>query len=301
MRQRRMKKRWIALLGILGSGFGIVLLSGYRPVAHPFFANIPVGKVEIMAHGAGQGVAPTNTMLALQTATAQGADVLEVDVQLTADGVLVLHHDDKFDRTTDLIGPVADKTWAQIMAEDKGGATIIAGKTFSGDATKVARLDTTLDAFPSARWNIEIKNDNNLAADRLCTAITARRMESRVLVASFHDKAMAHFRAICPSVATSMAPGEIRTFVVAAHLRLARFVPTPAVAVQVPVAAGGFDLTHKRVISAFKARGIKVHYWTINDPAQMEELILDGADGLLTDYVEVAKRVVQNALTLSRP
>jgi glycerophosphoryl diester phosphodiesterase len=296
-----MKRRYFSLFGLAALVAIIAVLPGFPPPSHTYFANVPVGKVEIMAHGAGQGVAPTNTMFALQTAVAQGADILEVDVQLTQDGVLVLHHDDTLDRTTDMTGLVANKTWAQIVAEDKGGATIIAGKTFSGDATKVARLETALDAFPAARWNIEIKNDSNVAADQLCSAIKARGIETNVLVASFHDKAMVQFRKVCQNVATSMAPGEIRAFVIAAHLRVSRFVPTPSTAVQVPVHASGLDLTDTRVIAAFKARGIKLHYWTINDPAQMEDLIARGADGLLTDYVEMARRVAQNGSTRSRP
>jgi glycerophosphoryl diester phosphodiesterase len=285
MQQHPMKKRWIALLSAVGLVCSVALVPGYGPVTHPFFANVPIGKVEIMAHGAGQGVAPTNTLLALRTAAAQGADVREIDVQLTRDNVLVLHHDDTLDRTTGMTGPVAAKTWAQIAAADKGAATTLEGVTFSGDATKVARLDTALATFPQARWNIEIKNDSAVAADQLCVAIKTASIEERVLVASFHDKAMAHFRAICPRVATSMGPNEIRTFVIASHLRLARFVKTPAVAVQVPVAAGGFDLTDERFVAALKARNIKLHYWTINESDQMEALIKVGADGLLTDYV----------------
>jgi glycerophosphoryl diester phosphodiesterase len=285
-KQRANMKRRVIAFGVLVAGIGIVnLIPGYRPINHAFFASVPAGKVEIMAHGAGQGVAPTNTLLGLTTAAAQGADVLEIDVQLTKDNVLILHHDDTLDRTTDMTGPVAAKTWAQIAAGDTGGTTTLEGKTFSGADTKVARLDAALAAFPMARWNIEIKNDSPLAATQLCTLITAARAQERVLVASFHDKALAHFREVCPRVATSMAPGEIRMFVIAAHLRLSRFVPTPAAAVQVPDAAGGFDLTDRRFVAALKARGIKLHYWTINDPAQMDTLIKAGADGLLTDYV----------------
>jgi glycerophosphoryl diester phosphodiesterase len=285
VQEERMKRRGIALLSLIAAAGAIALLPGYGPAAHPFFAGLPDGKVEIMAHGAGQGVAPTNTLRALKTAAAQGADVLEIDVQLTRDGVLVLHHDDTLDRTTDMTGPVAAKTWAQIAAEDKGATTTLEGVTFSGDDTKVARLDTALAAFPGARWNIEIKNDSTRAADQLCAAIKAANLQDKVLVASFHDDALAHFRAICPRVATSMGPSEIRAFVIASHLRLSRFIKTPVVAVQVPVAAGGFDLTDKRFVAALKARNIKLHYWTINESAQMDALIKVGADGLLTDYV----------------
>jgi glycerophosphoryl diester phosphodiesterase len=290
-----MKRVVIAILACATLVGGISLVPGYATVSHPFFAGVRDGKSEIMAHGAGQGVAPTNTLLALQTAAAQGADVLEIDVQLTKDNILVLHHDDTLDRTTDLSGPVAAKTWAEIVAQDQGATTTLAGKTFSGEATKVVRLEVALAAFKAARWNIEIKNDGAAAADQLCAQIEAAGAEERVLVASFHAAAMTRFRDVCPRVATSMTPSEIRLFVIASHLRLSRFVETPAVAVQVPVVAGGFDLTDGRFVAALKARGIKLHYWTINQPRQMDALIQVGADGLLTDYVALGQAAVAPA------
>jgi glycerophosphoryl diester phosphodiesterase len=275
----------IMFVGLCVAAGIIALLPGYAPAQHAFFKGTVPGSVEILAHGAGQGVAPTNTLLGLKTAYASGADVLEVDVQLTRDNVLVLHHDDTLDRTTDLSGPVANLRWADIAASDNGRETIIGGTQFSGEATKVARLDDVLPRFPGARWNIELKNDSAIAAQELCKSIKGAGLVHAVLVPSFHDRAMAEFRRVCPQVATSMAPNEIRAFVIAAHLRLSRFVKTPAVAVQVPVVASGFDLTNPRFVDALKARKIKLHYWTINETAQMDALIQAGADGLLTDFV----------------
>jgi glycerophosphoryl diester phosphodiesterase len=289
-------KRGFIGVGILGLvAVIIVLLPGYQPVQHSFFANVTAGHSEVLAHGGGQGVAPTNTLLALQTAAQDRADILEVDVQLTKDNVLVVHHDDTLDRTTDLTGPVAALTWAQIKARDTGGVAVIEGRSFSGDDTKVAKLDDVLAALPGQRWNIEIKNDSQIAAQQLCHSIQSANIAKAVLVASFHDKAMATFRAACPQVATSMAPGEIRTFIIAAHMRVTRFVKTPAVAVQVPVTASGFDLTHPRFVAALKARNIKLHYWTINDPDQMRDLLGAGADGLLTDFVTRGQKEVARA------
>ena len=108
----------------------------------------------------------------------------------------------------------------------------------------------------------------------------------------FHDAAMTRFRTECPAVATSMASNEVRNFVIAARVGLSRFVRTPAVAMQIPLAAEGIDLTHPRVIDAAKARGIKLHYWTINDPSDLSHLIEIGADGLITDYVDRGRHAI---------
>jgi glycerophosphoryl diester phosphodiesterase len=291
-----MTTRLILRLAVIGLMSVVFFFGGYRPSSHVYFATLDKGEVEIMAHGAGQGVAPTNTLLALERAHAAGADVLEVDVQLTRDDVLILHHDDTLDRTTDLSGPVANKTWEEIIGQDKGASTTIEGVSFSGDDTKVARLDEALGLYPDARWNIEIKNNSAHAGELLCIEVTKAGLTAQTLVASFHGAAMAGFRGLCPEVATSMTPGEIRSFVLAAQLGVSRFVRTAAVAVQVPISAGGFDLTDKRFIAALKARDIKLHYWTINDPVQMDTLIKAGADGILTDYVARGQAASARAL-----
>jgi glycerophosphoryl diester phosphodiesterase len=299
--QMKIQRTAIAIAFIGLAILCIAMLPGYSPVSHPFFAAVKPGQVEIIAHGAGQGVAPTNTLLGAQTAYAMRADIVEADVQLTRDDVLVLHHDDTLDRTTNLSGAVASLSWAQLAAIGTGGEVRINGTTFSGPQTRVARLDDVFDALPDARWNIEIKNDSQLAAQTLCQSIKRKALTQTVLVASFHDNAMKSFRRFCPMVATSMAPAEIRVFVLTAHLRLSRFVKSPAVAVQVPIAAGGFDLTDKRFVAALKARNIKLQYWTINEPTQMDALIQAGADGLLTDFVTRGQEARQRGLRAPRP
>jgi len=263
-----------------------------KPVTHAYFDAAPPDRTEKIAHGGGQGHAPPNTILALQRALAMGADVLEVDVQQTKDGVLVLRHDDTLDRTTDLTGLIAGYTWSQLAGADAGARTVIDGQSFADRGITIPRLDEAFASFPKARWVIEIKNNTSSAATAMCAAIQDAGAETRVLVGSFHDDAMAEFRTVCPGVATSTSSREVRDFVIAARLGVSRFVDTPAVAMQLPVAAEGIDLTHPRLVDAAKARGIRLQYWTINDPEQMRQLLELGADGLITDYVDRVEQVL---------
>lgn len=255
---------------------------------HVYFDDAPEVCAEIIAHGGGLGHAPPNTLLALERALQMGAEVLEVDVQQTRDGVMILRHDDTLDRTTDMTGLIADYDWAQLESADAGARTVIGGESYAGRGITIPRLDAALAAFPDARWILEIKNDTRSAALAMCEAIRGAGAERRVLVGSFHDAAMDHFRNACPSVATSAPSGEVRNFVIAARLGLSRWVDTPAAAFQLPVEAAGLDLTHPRVLAAADGRGIKVQYWTINDQAEMERLLSLGADGLITDHVDRA-------------
>lgn len=249
------------------------------PNSHIYFDDAAGPRVEIIAHGGGLGHAPANTLLALQRAREMGADVLEVDVQQTSDGVLILRHDDTLERTTNMTGVIAELTWRDIEGADASAGAIPGG-------VLIPQLDEAFAAFPSERWILEIKNDTDRAALAMCDSIKRAGAEARVLVGSFHDAAMARFRTACPAVATSMASGEARRFVTAARLGLSRFVATPAVAMQLPPEAGGVDLVHPRLIAAAKERGLKLQYWTINDPADMQTLLAAGADGIITDYVD---------------
>lgn len=288
-----MKRRSQIFVGVLLAAF--VLLIAWPappPVSHVYFDRSPKSSVEIIAHGGGLGHAPPNTILALERAGQMGADIFEADVQQTRDGVLILRHDDTLDRTTNMSGLIADYDWQGLSSADAGAKTEIQGETYANRGVRIPRLDAALMAFPNAYWILEIKNDTDAAAIEMCQTIKASGASERVLVGSFHDAAMTRFRTECPAVATSMASNEVRNFVIAARVGLSRFVRTPAVAMQIPLAAEGIDLTHPRVIDAAKARGIKLHYWTINDPSDLSHLIEIGADGLITDYVDRGRHAI---------
>lgn len=260
------------------------------PASHPYFSSVSNPRVDVVAHGGGQGHAPPNTRLALERAASMGTDVLEADVQITRDGVLILRYDDTLDRTTNMFGEIATFSWEELSRADAGAKTVIEGQSFADQAIAIPRLDEMLDTFPTRRWVLEIKNDRADAADALCDILNASGSNERVLVASFHDEALAHFRRACPVIATSMSSTEVRNFVIAARLGLSRFVKTDAFAMQIPTASGSLDLTHPRIINAARARGIKVQYWTINDPDEIKALIAAGADGIITDYVDRVPR-----------
>ncbi|MEM7661516.1 MAG: glycerophosphodiester phosphodiesterase [Pseudomonadota bacterium] len=256
------------------------------PASHIFFGAPDDYGPDIIAHGGGLGHGPPNTLFALDKADEMGADVLEGDVQQTKDGVLILRHDDTLDRTTNLTGLIAEMNWADIKQADAGAHTVLDGVTLAGQGISIPTVESALAAFPDARWNLEIKNDTRAAAYALCQSIVDAGVQDRVLVASFHDGAMDHFRESCPDVATSMSSGEVARFVIAARLGFSRWIKTPAVALQVPVSFEGIDLTHPRILAAARARGFQMHYWTINGEDEIEALLVAGADGIITDYVD---------------
>ncbi len=270
------------------------LAPGRAPASHAYFDAAPEGRAEIIAHGGGQGARPPNTIVALEAALAMGADVLEVDAQLTRDGILILRHDATLDRTTDMSGRIADMDYSEIARAD-AGANDVAGRDFSGEGIRAPKLSDALAAFPDARWIIEIKPDTEEAARAMCRDIRAAGAATRALVASFHDAAMAAFRRACPEVATSMSSREATRFVLAAYVGLAKFLPLEAVALQIPEESGGLRLVTPRTIGAARRRGVRMQIWTINDPEDMRRLLSLGVDGVMTDRVDLLKDAVDAA------
>lgn len=282
--------RTIIVVGLLVAvaATSIVLAPGGAAVHHVYFDSAPNGRAEIIAHGGGQGARPPNTLAALDAAVTMGADVLEIDIQQTRDGVLVLRHDATLERTTDMAGRISDLTYAEVAQADAGDNEV-AGGNYSGEGIGVPTLDKAFAAHPAARWVIEIKPDTDAAAIATCEAIRKNGVGARALVASFHDAAIKVFRAACPEVATSMSRRETTRFILAAYVGLSRFLPLEAVAIQIPERSGRLQLATRRTLAATRRRGVRMQIWTVNDPDDMRRLIGLGVDGLITDHVDIMR------------
>ena len=149
-----------------------------RP-GHPFFAGLPL----LIAHRGGAGLAPENTMAAFRCAVDDwDADILELDVRLTADGQLVVLHDETVDRTTDGTGPIRAMTWAAARRLDAGHRFRDLGgePSFRGAGVRIPLFADVLASFPAVRIIVEPKAAE--AATPLVRAIRAAKAEDRVLI-----------------------------------------------------------------------------------------------------------------------
>lgn len=229
--------------------------------------------------------APENTLLAFLKALALGAQYIETDVHASKDGVAVIVHDPDLSRVAGRDVMVRELTVEQLKSIDLGE-----GHTFS-------TLAEALNAFPDARFNIDIKAAD--AAGPAASAILAAGATNRVLIGSFNDRRRRAAVDLLPGVATSAAPGLILLALIGAKLGLSPLVKRALRgidAVQMPVASGGITIATKRVIAAFHDAGVEIHIWTVNEVATMKRLLDLGVDGLVTDRVDLALD-----LTESRP
>jgi len=243
----------------------------------------------VIAHRGGAGLWPENTMQAFKGSRDLGVDVLEMDVQATADNILVVMHDAALERTTDGSGPVNRLTLAQLKKLDAAFHwSADGGRTFPlrGRGVTVPTLQEVFKAFPGMRFNIEPKQAQPSIVKPLCRMIRESGLQKQVMVGSFSQQVLDEFRAECAEVSTSASTAEVGNFLsgMAANPERARANSQRMQALQVPEYMLGRRALTREFVEAAHAMKLEVHAWTINDEESMRRLIALGVDGIMTDY-----------------
>lgn len=300
-RTRRRPRRWPRVL--LGLALALVVLGVIRAFTiqplpeRPYTARRPV----VLAHQGASGHAPSNTMEAFRLALEQGADILELDVHMTRDGVVVVSHDETIDRMTDGSGLIKEMTLAELRQYDFGYRfTPDGGLTYPyrGQGVTIPTLEEVFLAFPDVPVNVEIKQADPPMEAQVWELIQRYEAEDRVLVASFHGTVAKRWRELAGDRVATSAPVR-HMYVVAAHYltHLDRLYAPVYDAFQLPVAESAGPITVRfdteRFLAMADRLNIAVHYWTINDEDEMRRLYALGAHGIITDYPDRAVKVLR--------
>ena len=235
----------------------------------------------IIAHRGLALDAPENTLLAFLRALSVGATHLETDIHASADGVAVIAHDPDLARVAGREVQVGQLTMLELRRIDLGH-----GQGFCS-------LAEALDAFPEARFNIDVKDAR--AASPAVDAILAARAVDRVLVTSFAPDRRRAVADRLPGVASSPSVREFVPALVGAKLGvgpLTRRALRGFVAVQVPERRGPVRIVTRRTVDRIHTAGAEVHVWTVNDPGDMARLLELGVDGIVTDRCDLLKELV---------
>jgi len=213
-------------------------------------------------------------MAAFDNAAALGADGLELDVHLSRDGVVVVHHDRTLDRTTPLGGPVADRTASELAR---------AG---------VPRLDEVLERHREARVIVEMKVNRPALAEAVVRVVTRADAVDRVCLGAFGVRVLRAARAIEPAIATSAGREEVRWALYRSWVRW----PLAGAAYdgfQVPEVAGRTRVVSTRFVRAAHRAGLGVQVWTVDAADDARRLIEWGVDALITDRPDIIVPIVK--------
>jgi len=235
----------------------------------------------VIGHRGAAARAPENTLEAFAQALAAGADALELDVHVTADGTPVVHHDAAVDRTTSGVGAIAVLSLATLRELDAGARfTPDGGRSypFRDRGVRVPTLDELLARHPSTPILIEIKTP--AAAEPTRRLIERHGAESRTIVDAFDSACLAPFAGSRIPVGSSRNDVARLMAMVLAGVRV-RAVPYRVVCV--PTSYSGLPLPVTRFARALEPLGVPVHVWTVNDPAEARRLWACGVRGIISD------------------
>jgi len=245
------------------------------------------------AHRGSRIMWPENTWHAFDRAVEDfGYRYVETDVQATADGVVVVFHDDTLERCTNGVGKVADWRWEDLRHLDAAYNFSPDGESFPlrGTGVGISRLDDTFDRYPDLCLNIDLKASGVEWA--VAEVIQKMGREDTVLIGSFSDKRIARFRRITKGrVPTSAGPRD--SIAMYATSRIGRGIPAKVDAYQLPYKTRGIA-ADKRLIDAVHRAGKQIHLWTVNERHEMEKFLAMGVDGIITDRPDLLNEVMEN-------
>ena len=236
----------------------------------------------LYAHRGASAERPENTLPAFARAVELGVDALELDVHLTRDGHVIVHHDESAQRMTGAALRWADLDLADAQRLDAGWGLIAEDGTrpFAGKGISVPLFEAVLREFPQVTLNVDLKDPR--AAGPTVELIKRLGAEERVTLASFRLATLVAVRRGGYGGQTALSQSEVATLATLPAL-LWRQLPFTGTAAQVPVKAGPLRFDRPQFIAKCHSVGLRVDFWTIDDVGEAERLLALGADGLMTN------------------
>jgi glycerophosphoryl diester phosphodiesterase len=235
----------------------------------------------VVGHRGNRAYAPENTIESFAQAVALGADAIEFDVRLSADGIPVVHHDPTLTRTTDGTGEISRLNFSELKNVDAGAKfTRDGGKTFPfrGAGHRIPAFEEVVDAFPATPLLIEIKEP--LAALGVREILERKHAEERALVDAFDELSVRAFEG------SKIAFGASRNGVARLMTQVVLGLPTSGMnyrALCVPLSYKGLPLPVRGFAKAGRANNVRVHVWTVNDRSVAVSLWKSGINGIISD------------------
>lgn len=231
--------------------------------------------MKIWAHRGACAYAPENTMPAFELAKRLGADGIELDVQLTKDGIPVIIHDERLDRTCDGTGFVKDYTLEELRKFNAAKKYPAYGRV---EIPTLAEFYAWL-SDTELTVNLELKNSIVLydgLEEKVLTLAKEYGVEDRIIYSSFNHYSMQRIKQLCPEAKAAFLYSN-------GILDIAEYADKYHMDAVHPSLK---NLEYSDIVKECHAKGIKVHVWTVNEDADFERLKALGVDAVITNYAE---------------
>jgi glycerophosphoryl diester phosphodiesterase len=243
----------------------------------PFRSSPP----QVIAHSGGEGLGPANSLVAIARSLAAGADIVDVDVRMTADGVVVATHDRDVATTTDGTGNVDELTWDAVQQLDARAAW--AGDPIASPV-RIPSLQQVLDAVPEGWVSVEIKQTTPPIGEELCAVLRRAGATDRVYLSSNVDEALFEAHERCPEVLITTTYRDLDEM--RAARESGRSICAPA-----PIGQPPYREFDAATVAERHAAGTALFTWTVDDPDQLRHLAEVGIDGVYTRRPDIARTV----------
>lgn len=255
------------------------------PLLHPL---LDPTRRPIVGHRGNAAHAPENTLESFRQALAAGAECLEMDVRVSADGAVVVMHDPTLDRTTNATGAIADLSLDHIRAADAGARFTPNGTSFPYRNAKlrVPLFEEVLREFRGVPMLIEIKTRHASAQTR--SLIEQYHAESHCIVESFDIHALEPFHG--SRIAIGAAKADVKRLL---HRVVTRRTVSslPYSVMCIPRWLRGIRVPIASLVKVTRPAGCLVHVWTVNNPAVARRLWDVGVHGIISDDPGLMRRV----------
>ena len=255
----------------------------------------------VFGHRGSAGTHPENTLESFRAAVEAGVQFLEFDIHMTRDGEVVVAHDEHLNRMCGLDRRIAEMTYAEVAAAD-------AGRMFSPDEStfpfrdkgvRIPRLSDVLAAFPKLRMIVEVKQIAPSVVASMLELIDRAGMRRNLLVASEHQPPLDEVRKLAPDIPTNFSYFESGQFFQAMAARDAGY-RAPGDAIQISHFYENWELVTRESAEFAHKVGVEMHVWTVNEEAEMRQLLDYGVDGLISDYPRRALDLVRSRASARR-
>jgi glycerophosphoryl diester phosphodiesterase len=240
---------------------------------------------KLYAHRGAAAERPENTLPAFHRALDLGANALEMDVHLTADGHVVVSHDPTGTRMAGVTRAIRDTTLSAVSEWDAGYGFIDAkGKRpFAAQGYRIPTLEQVLIEFPGVQLNVDLKPRTLAIVPIVLKLLERHRAQERVLLASFETQTLREVRTQGYQGPTGLGRSEVARLCLLPSALLHHWWPLRGTAAQLPRNVGRLRLDTASMVARCHTLGLRLDYWTVNHPDDAQRLLALGADGIMTD------------------
>ncbi|EHB11824.1 Glycerophosphodiester phosphodiesterase domain-containing protein 3 [Heterocephalus glaber] len=276
----------------------------------------------LVAHRGGSGERLENTMEAVENSMAQGAELLELDCQLTRDGVVVVSHDENLSRQSGLNRDVSSLAFEELpLYKEELEVYFSPGHFAHGSDRHMLRLEDLFQRFPQMPMSVEVKADNEELIHKVAGLVRQFGRSRITIWASEKSSVMKKCQAANPEMPLSFTICRSFWVLLLYYLGLLPFVPIPEKfflcflptiinRTYFPLSCSGLNwlaamvtkwaIMRKSLIQHLEERGVQVIFWCLNGESDFEEAFSLGATGVMTDYPTALRKYLDTHRLVSR-